>query len=293
MNGFVKALRDIDAIAIPAELLRVQADEAELEQEIARLSLRCAKPLPAAQAAPGDSVRCTSAAYADGRTILLYPGVALPGAEEANAAVIGKTAGETLAVTLCGKPVTLTVQEVLHREPVEVNDALIASLGLENVATVADYRAHLRRKKLDDLRMERGKRITRYLLDEMIAGSEFSYDEAEMREHIDKTVQEYAAYAAESGKDESPEELRDAIVMQEKQNWVAEAFCKEKGIALDEAEIEASADQMLEMYALMGEPVPERAEALEMARQDAAMTALFTYIDGIIAKKTEACNGND
>lgn len=291
MKGIVKKLCDIDGIAIPAEMLEVHVDDKQVEQAIRRLSLRYAKECPAEAAQKGDLVRCHAEA-GDGRLVLLYPGMALPGAEEAEEAALGKAAGDAIETTLCGKPVSLTVENILRRAPVEVTDALIASIGIEGVTTVAEYRVYLRNQMLADLRMERSKEITRYLMDEMIAGCEYEYDEAEMEHYLQATMEEAAAQADLEELGYSPEELRQAIAGQAKQLWMAEAFCKAHGIAIDEADVTMQADQMQEMMSLMGEPVPDREALLEQARQDAYLTGLFTYIDNIIEQKMGGTYGD-
>ena len=97
---------------------------------------------------------------------------------------------------------------------------------------------------LADLRMERGKAITRYLTDEMIAGCEYDYDEAEMAQYVRSAEEEMAAQPDMDELGYSPEDLRQAIADQAKQGWMAEAFCKSRGIAIDEADAAAQADQM-------------------------------------------------
>ena len=87
------------------------------------------------------------------------------------------------------------------------------------------------------------------------------------------------------GIEQTEDELRESLLRQEKQFWAAMAFCKQKGIEIDKAEVEAQVDQMSEMMGLMGEQVPPRAEMLRMAEQDAYLNKMFAYINGIIAQK--------
>ena len=85
---------------------------------------------------------------------------------------------------MAGKTVTLTVEKVLRRTPVEVSDVLIAGLGMDGVATVADYRNYLRNKAMDDLKMEQSKGVIRYLLEQMEENSTFSYDPQELDAYV-------------------------------------------------------------------------------------------------------------
>lgn len=294
MKGLVTKLCDVDSIAIPAEMLSVHVDDAQVAQEISRLSLRYAKESPAETAQEGDLVCCRAekGGYADGRRILLYPGVQLPGAEQAAKAALGAHVGDPLETTLCGSAVSLTVEKILRRTPVEVNDALIASIGIEGVTTVAQYRTYLHDKMLSDLRMERSKDITRFLMDRMIADSDYLYDEAEMAEYIHSAEEEIAAQEDVEALGLSPEQMRQAIVDQAKQGWMAEAFCEAHGLKIDEDDVQAQADQTEEMMRLMGEEVPDRAELLELTRQDACLTEFFQYITDMIEKKMGGSYGD-
>lgn len=138
---------------------------------------------------------------------------------------------------------------------------------------------------LANLRMGRGKAITRYLTDEMIAGCEYDYDEAEMAQYIRSAEEEMAAQPDMDELGYSPEELRQAIADQAKQGWMAEAFCKSRGIAIDEADAAAQADQMqlfmnvgsvsgifgnMKKIAEISETAPERTEgeAVPAASED-------------------------
>ena len=187
----------------------------------------------------------------------------------------------------------LTVEKVLRRIPVEVTDDLIAQLGLEGVATVADYRSYLRKKAMDDQKMEKSKAAIRYLLEQMEAGSTFEYDQQELDAYVQKNMEQYLKDMQEMGMEESPEEIKASILAQEKQNWMAEAFCKAHDIAVDLADAENQADQMLEMMQLSGEAAPEREEMLEMMRQGAYLDGVFQYIGEMIEKKMGGSHGND
>ena len=294
MNGTVTKLCDIDSIAIPEPMLEMHVDEQRVEEELQQLSLRYAKESATQSVAAGDIVyaRADKDSYPDGRTILLYTGMAVPGAEAASKAALGLAVGAAFTAALADKTVTLTIEKIVHRTPVEVNDALIASIGIDGVTTVDGYRTYLREKAMADLQMERSKEIIRYLMDQMAAGSTFVYDEAAMDAYIQSNMEDFAAECDEEDMDVSPEEIRESVIAQAKQGWMAEAFCQSRGIVLDEAMIEQQADQMQEMMSLMGEKVPERAELLDMVRQGEAMNHLFEYIDTIVEQKLGGSNGN-
>lgn len=295
MKGFVTKLCDIDSIEIPKEMLDIHVDEQQVEAELSALSLRYAKEEPAETAQTGDVLFCRAdrESYPDDRTILLYTSVPLPGAEDAAKLALGKETGDCFTAKLAGKNVTLTVEKIVRRTPVAVNDDLIAQLGIAGVATVEDYRNYLRNKAQKDLELESSKAVVRYILEQMEAGSTFEYDRQEMDAYIRKNMEQYLRESQEAGFEESPEELREAVLAQEKQNWMVEAFCKSRGIEIDRAEAEAQADQMLEMMQLTGEPVPDREELVEMELQNACFDGLMGYIEKMLEKKTGGSHGND
>lgn len=285
MKGYASKLCNIDSIEIPAELLATHIDTQLIEEEMNALSLRYAEESPAPCAAAGDVVHCRADAtdYPDGRTILLFTAAALPGAETAAQAALGKAAGDTFKTELAGKPVTLTVEKIIRRTPVTVDDALIAAMGIDGVSTVEGYRAYLTEKAWADARLEQSKVVMRYLVDELLSRSEFVYDEAEMAEQIEKARAECAAMPAEYALSE--EELSQSVMNQCKQEWAAQAYCRQVGFTPDEDEVKQQAQQMEQMMELMGENVPSEEELLDMARTDACLTPLYMHINDIITQK--------
>ena len=286
MNGIVTKLYDVDSIAIPAEYLKTQIDTQYIEDEIKALSLRCAQETKAEQVAEGDLVRCKADqdSYPDSRTILLFTGVQLPGAEEAAKAAVGKHPGDVFTANIAGKTVHLTVEEVIRRVPVSVDDAAVASLGMEGITTVEAYRAYLTDKAEKEQKQEQSKQILRHFMDEMVNGSQYSYDESELAAYVIKMKEETLKQnpaAAEMG----DERITQSIVYQCKQQWCAEAICKAQGMMPTPEEIEQGADQMAEMFQLVGEPVPGREELLEMSRSELCMTPMFEYLNQLIQQK--------
>lgn len=294
MNGQVKNLCEIEQIEVPHELLELHVDEAALDAQLNALSVRYAEKSEVKTVEKNDTVyvKADAESYPDGRTLLLFPGMNVPGAEDAEQAVVGKTVNETFTTTLCGKTVTLTVEKIERRTPVEVNDALIAKIGMAGIKTVEDYRRHLYEKALEDKTMERDKGLVHFYMEQMTEQTTYAYDEAELDAFAESQMEEAKRQCEEDGAPFEEDMIRESIIMQQKQGWMAEAFCKVHGIALQEDEITAQADQTAEMMELMGEPVPSREELLEMARQDIALNGLFEYIGQVITEKTGGANGN-
>lgn len=294
MNGKVDKLYDIDSIAIPEELLKVSVDEQRIEEEVGMLSLRYAKESLADTAAESDLVyaKADQESYPDGRTILLYTAMNMPGAEEAAKAVIGKKAGDVVSAVLADKKVTLTVEKVLHREPVEVTDELIAGMGIEGVADVEAYKAYLREKMIADQQMENNKGIVIHILNVMTENSNYAYDEAEVKAQAMVMAEQYQKEYEQMGETVTLDEICEGLISQEKQMWMAKAVCENKGIEVDTSSAEEEADRMIEMMQLTGEPVPDRDEMIRMAVQDAYFTGLMSYIDNMVQQKVGGSNGN-
>lgn len=158
-------------------------------------------------------------------------------------------------------------------------------MGIEGVETVEAYKAYIRTKMTEDQQMENSKEVIRYVMDQMIDNSTYIYDEKEMEAYIQSMSEQYAAECEAAGEPAEMEELQKGIIDQCKQYWMAKAFCKSKGITVDMASVEADTDRMIEMMQLMGEQVPDRAEMLEMAEQDAYLDGLFNYINTMMENK--------
>lgn len=288
MEGNVKTLCDLDRIQIPQELLTVSVDPQQVEQQVDRLAIRFARQTPVEVAQLGDTVYCRAdeKSYPDGRRILLYTALNIPGAEEATKAVLGKRAGDTVSAVLAEKTVELTVEKVIRPVPVVIDDALIAQLDLEGVATVEDYRGYVTEKMKADLLMENHKAAVRYILEQMLENSVFEYDEAALKQYLDEHMPQFLAeYASYGIEDVSEEEIAQGVLEQNKQGWLAEAFCRQNGIEIDREAAQKEARQMMEMMELMGETVPDREQMMEEAIRNAYAMELFQKIDEMIQQK--------
>ena len=293
MKGSVKKLCDIESIVIPEEMLEVRVDGDLIEEEVGNLALRYANETEVGTVAKGDIVYCEAdkGSFPDGSTIILYTGAALPGAESAEEAAEGRSVGDGFETVLADKAAALKIVKIIRRTPAEINDALVASIGIDGVSSVDGYREYMREKNLADLRMEKGKELSRYIVERMEEGSSFEYSEKDFDDYCEKSL---AQMPAEPGFEMQigPEELRSSLLSQLKLGWMSEALCEKKGIKIDDAAIEAEADQMAEMMGLMGENAPDRAELIEASRQNALITEFFMEIDKIIDNKLGGANGN-
>lgn len=288
MNGTVTKLCDFDSVRIPEELLTVCADEQQVEQEVEQLSVRYAVQTSVQTVEEGDVVYCTADAqsYPDARDIILYTAIDMPGAEKASQAVNGKSVGDTAETEICGKDVKLWIKKIIRLSPAEVNDELVASIGIDGVLSVEAYRAYVTEKLLADAASQNHKMAVREVILGLVAGSEFDYDEAELDEYVKSNLEqieaEYNAYGIEMP---AIDEIRESILDQFKENWLAREYCSRKGITVDRAAAEADADQMIEMLTLMGENVPSREQMIEEAINNTYSTELFVAIDEFVTEK--------
>ena len=295
MDGKVTVLYDLSGIAIPDEMLKTDVDACAVDERVKSLSISCAKAVDVSTADLGDVVHCAAedGSYPDGRTLLLFTGTELPGAEEAAKSAVGSKIGDRLTVNINGKKAELTVLRIVRRIPVAVDDALIASLGISDVSTVDDYRAYVLRQMQNDKRMENRKKITRRILDIMIDRSVFEYDEKEMDAEIERNMDAVLAEYAADGLEVTPEEIRESSVFQAKQVWLAKAVCEKYGTPIDTAAIEDQVNQMIEMMKLTGEEVPSKEELFETFGEGEYINGMFTVISRFIDEKTEGKNGSN
>lgn len=295
MMGCVSKLYDIDSVVIPAELLDIHVDDQKVETGLKQLAMRYATECPAENVEKGDVVYAQpdTESYADGRQILLFTGTEIPGAEMAVQAVQGTKVEDVVRTELCGRPATLKIQKIVRRIPAPIDDHLAAQLGVDGVTTVEECRAYLREKALADLRLETSKEIAHIYVDALHKNSVYEYNSAEAEAYIDSVYDEVAAEYAQFEIELTEDELRQEILEQQKQAWMIQAFCQKYHLEVDAAEVEAEADQMIEMMSLMGEDVTDREKYVEMSLNGAYANQFFMYIEKLAEEKMGGSNGNN
>lgn len=287
MIGCVSKLYDIDSIVIPENLLDIHVDDQKVEMGMKQLAMRYATECSAEVVEIGDVVygQPDVESYADGRVILLFTGIEMPGAEAAKRAALGAKVGDIIQTELYDRPVTLKVQKIIRRIPAPIDDRLVAHMNMEGVRTVEECRTYLRDKALADIRLENSKEIAHIYVEALHKNSVYDYDEAEAEAYIDSVYEEVAAEYASYGMELTEEELRQDILEQKKQEWMIRAFCQAHELEVDRAEVEAEADQMIEMMSLMGEEVSDREQYLEMSLSGAYANQFFMYIEKLAEEK--------
>lgn len=288
MKGVVTKLCGFDSVEIPEELLCVCIDGEQIDRELQSLSLRYAQQTPVQTAQKGDIVYCTADidSYPDKRDIILYTALNIPGAEDAAEAVLAKSVGDSFDTVLNGKNVKLSVKKVIRLFPAEINDELISSLKIDGVETVEDYRVYIEAKRRADAETEQRKMAVNEVMDQIVAGSEFEYDEADADEYIEDNLDEIEADYRDSDMELPPmDELRAEFIENSKRYWVSEEYCRINNIAIDRTQAAEEADRMIEMMTLMGERVPEREQMIEEAIGNACAIEFYRIIDKFVEEK--------
>lgn len=296
MDGTVKELCGIESIKIPEEMLDDSISDKDVEKQVDLLSLRYADELNADMVIEGDLVYCRAdeESYPDGRDILIFTRSEMPGACDAEKAVLGCRQGEIVKTTLAGKKTELSITGIIRRTPAAVNDELIVKIGIDNVATVDEYRRYVKDKMTADRHLQNSKEITRFILDGLINGSTYVYDEAEAEQYVLSCYEEYLKENERLGIEEdlTVDDVRDGVINNLKQGWIAEAVCKKNNIEIDMASIEEDTDRMIEMMELSGEEIPAREEIIKMSLAGEYMNRLFMYVEEYIDKLTGGSHGN-
>lgn len=287
MKGRVDKLCLPKDIELPKGFLKVALDAGAVESDLRRLSARYARMTEADRVTVGDiaHLRAEGGPLADGREVLLFTGMEMPGAEAAVSVVVGKAIGDSFDTEIFGEGVRLTVTGSVHPIPAEINDELIASIGIEGVTTFSAYRDYVSKKMLAEMRFEKAKEATYYIVGEMMKRSTFTYDgdelDAYVKDNKDALLGEYLAAGME---EPSLEELRDAILEKQKQSWLAVAFCEEWGVSVDVDSAVAQVDEMLELYRMMEMEVPSREELTEESVFNAYVSGMYSAVEASVKK---------
>ena len=187
MNSSVLQCCDYISLPIPVESTRWKISDEEILQELQALSADHAVERQVTRPVQtGDCVRCVCRDAADdawkGRVVLLYPGRAMPGAEQAEQAVLGHSAGEVFASEISGTTMQLEITDVICHQSLPLGDELVQTLALPGVETVEDYKGWYRQQHDGERRQKACYAIVSYWLKQIADRSEIRVDEAERRD---------------------------------------------------------------------------------------------------------------
>lgn len=187
MNSKLTCCFNYQTLTIPEELRRWKIPAEEIEKELHSLAGDHASDQPVEnEIRAEDSVRCQCVRCTDpdwqGRTVLLYPGRKLPGAEQAEAAVLGKKAGDCFSCTLGCAEMELKVLEALRRVEPEIGPELMWILNIPGVETVEDFFHWYHQQHDPERRQKAAFGIVGFWMKEATARSEFYIDPQEEKD---------------------------------------------------------------------------------------------------------------
>ncbi len=205
MASTISMLYDIKKLEIPDSVRAWRVTQEDIDSALALMARECATLKEVEAVQPGDVVRCIALDNQDkysGRSILLYPGQNLRGAQKAEQDAIGLTPGTTFktelggvaidsyrksdeenkaALEAChGEPVTLRIETILRTCDMEISDELAKAQGIDGVETLQQlidwYVENNQPKKLKDVKTNL---IRKHVLPALFEKSEYAIDPEE------------------------------------------------------------------------------------------------------------------
>lgn len=295
MNGTVKKLFEMSSAKIPSDLFSTEVNPRLVQEEIFLLAMRYGTLSEAEDVCPKDIAHCKAegGTFADGREVLIYTDLNLPGAEDVSRDVLGKRVGETFNTVINGEKTLLTLLRSVRPIPAEVDDNFIASLGIDGVDTVEDYQRYVADRILADKKTENSKEAVYFIINQMVERSEYEYDESAIAEYALENRAVVEEEFREEGYDApSDEEITEMFLMHEKECWLAQKVCELNGITMSREEAEKEADKMVELMALMGEDVPDREVLMKDILQNFAFMEFHNIVREYASRKLEEAYGN-
>lgn len=292
MKSTVSKLYDRNCIAVPKEMGKWRIDGREVERQLILLSHTHGTEVNVDKVRAGDSVRLgCEEGNLQGRVVLIYPGLDLPGAADAEKAVLGRCVNDSVTTRINGTSVVLRVEEILRRIPVDIDDALIQKEHLEGIHTVDEYRCMYRKRIEEQNRTHAKSVISNFILNEMIEHSEYTVDPEEMKAWKDENARAQYEALIEEGEDprvaedgtelteeEAIENLKEEQEYLFKRELVCRAFCAAQGISLEWEALKEEFEKMIppEMAEFISEEELEEGKAFFL--RDAAVTKVYGFL---------------
>lgn len=292
MKSTVTKLFDRSLVVVPDELRKWHIDDSEVEEQLVTLARTHGTEIKADEVQKGDSVRlsCNDGKLKE-RVILIFPGLNLPGAAEAESAVLGCRAGDQVTAAINGNSLNMTVKEILRKIPAEIDDELAKKENLDGVNTLDDYRRAYRKKKEEQNRSQAKKMLSNFILDEITERSEYALDREEIEAWKEENARaEYNALIqdgegpkiTEDGKvlteEEAINQIKEEVEHYFKRELICDALCADMGISLEWKDLKPEFEQMIppELAAIMSEE--EMKEAKESFMKNAAVTKVYDLL---------------
>lgn len=288
MKSIVSKLCDSSRLTVPEELTQWRIGPDALEKQLEMLAAASAEEFQPDTVQTGDSVRLSCPGRTD---VLLFPGLALPGAEEAEKAVVGHSVADTLTAPIGGTLRTMTVREIRRRVPAAINDALAQAQGIEGVTTLDAYRRWYQAKAEEQNKSGAAKEIAFYLLEQIRDGSEYSLDQEEMREWIDTQARQRFEDSIAMGEDphipdegfelltdeQAIDRIKAELVPEFKMILTGQAICEQAGIPITWEDLRGEFEQLMPPEQ-EGVTEEEREEAKAMFMESTPITKAFEVL---------------
>ena len=162
---------------------------------------------------------------------------------------------------------TVTVNKIYVEEEAQLNDEFVASLEIENVATVEEYRQHLYNLLMEEAEAAFDSNVQNAVLEVVFNNASFNADpEAMMERYYDRVVsnqQMYLQYMAmmygmdvetllgttwEEYLAEYETDMRDAAKTAVQQIMLMQLIAEKEGLTITEEEIEADIEEQVAAY---------------------------------------------
>lgn len=173
--------------------------------------------------------------------------------------VLGMKRGEVKTISLNGDSAELKVLSTKRRIVPEVTDEFIEGLDIENVHTIAEYRAHLHDEFAEQLKKQNVYKIAQAWIKEGVERSEFDIHEDDVNNKIEKmkksvveansTYEDYVkAYASVDLKNPTFEEseayIRKSLVRSIKELLLGQSFDSKEGHEYNQESYEKQLEEM-------------------------------------------------
>ena len=205
MKSFIRTLADFRQAEFPREI-DLACPEEYMQKKLRSLSRPYKRTEPASTISEGDAVVLTLESELPRFHRPMVPvnvGAGLYDAE-LEGQLIGHGPGETFAVSVQGKPVTVTVRSASRTTFPEPTDVMAAEYaagqeGMEGITTVAAFREKIAREYRDDQRQEALFAGMQACMDYVLTRSDWAFDEDELSAIIGDEVSEQRRNLAAEG----------------------------------------------------------------------------------------------
>lgn len=258
MNSKVIHIPDLNGFQADPELTAIVVTEDEVQEKIVHLAKIHGELTEQDEITAGCGVICENE---EGRKILLYPSLGMPGLAEAENEVKGKRAGDSFQTVVAGKNMALTVKQILLYRSCEIDDTLAQKAGMEGVFTLEDLKVKIE----GDLKEKKRQEASRMLIMEMhqylCSNAETVLDE----EEIEAWTKEQARISyeenlemgidlrfTETGEMVTEEEIIKQLAEDMRLSFVSmlvnQKFCEERGFTSEKEGMEADNEYFQIVY---------------------------------------------